>query len=398
MLGLDFKTMVVMATLLTFCMSALLIFMRFHGIRGPEYWAAGNLSISFSMMFVIFHYDDIENWVSLILSLMVFGQSVRFLGIRRYTGLKVRYYFPFVMVCGMLLADVFTLGLLRSQPLTVFVNSLGVVFLHLASAWLLYEFSIKPVRAPAERITCQLTAAIFFIMGLLMIYRATSALFANGPILDHPMGWQPNVLTLLIGSMLQMFVTFGLVMMVSYRKSSELELYAHHDALTGILNRRGLEEAARRLTSFGRRNDNGLVMLLLDIDLFKHINDRWGHPVGDEVLRQLTRQIKTQTREEDILARYGGEEFCLLLPGSTEQEGIQCAERIRQSVESLRIVQGAATLQFTVSVGITCARLAGYDFRSLLASADAALYAAKKAGRNQGISYSSLSGLNMQAA
>lgn len=398
MLGLDFKTMVVMATLLTFCMSALLLFMRFHGIRGPEYWAAGNLSISFSMLFVVFHYDDVEHWVSLILSLMVFGQSVRLLGIRRYTGQKVRYYFPFAMVFGLLLLNVFTLGLLQNQPLTVFVNSMGVVFLHIGSGWLLYQFSIKPSRAPVERITCQITAFIFFTMALLMVYRGVSALFADGAILDHPMGWQPNVWTLLVGSMLQMFVTFGLVMMVSYRKSAELELYAHYDALTGILNRRGLESAAQHLSSFGRRNDSGLVMLLLDIDLFKHINDRWGHPVGDEVLRQLTRQIKTQTRQEDVLARYGGEEFCLLLPGSTEQEGIQCAERIRQSVESLRIVQGADTLQFTVSVGITCARLAGYDFRNLLASADAALYAAKKAGRNQGVAYSSLSGLNLQAA
>jgi diguanylate cyclase len=398
MLGLDFKTMVVMATLLTFCMSGLLIFMRFHGIRGPEYWAAGNLSISFSMMFVVFHYDDIEHWVSLILSLMVFGQSVRLLGIRRYTGHKVRYYFPFAMVGGLLLLNVITLGWLKSQSLTVFVNSIGVVCLHVGSGWLLYQFSINPARTPAERMTCQITACIFFTMALLMMYRAVSALFADGPILDHPMSWHPNVLTLLVGSMLQMFVTFGLVMMVSYRKSAELEQYAHYDALTGILNRRGLEEAARRLASFGRRNDTGLVMLLLDIDLFKHINDRWGHPVGDEVLRQLTRQIKTQTREEDVLARYGGEEFCLLLPATTEQEGIQCAERIRQSVEALRIPQGDVTLQFTVSVGITCARLAGYDFRSLLASADAALYAAKKAGRNQGVAYSSLSGLNLQAA
>ncbi|MCB5206650.1 GGDEF domain-containing protein [Methylovorus mays] len=398
MLGLDFKTMVVMATLLTFCMSALLIFMRFHGIRGPEYWATGNLFISFSMLFVVFHYDDVEHWVSLILSLMVFGQSVRLLGIRRYVGHKVRYYFPFLMVGGLLLLNVFTLAILNNQPLTVFVNSMGIACLHIGSAWLLNQFSIKPERAPAERTACQVTAFIFSSMALLMIYRAITALFAEGAILDHPMSWYPNVLTLLIGSMLQMFVTFGLVMMVSYRKSAELEQYAHYDVLTGILNRRGLEEAARRLSSFGRRNDSGLVMLLLDIDLFKHINDRWGHPVGDEVLRQLTQQIKALTRQEDILARYGGEEFCLLLPATTEKEGIQCAERIRKAVEALSIPQGDATLRFTVSVGITCARLAGYDFRSLLASADAALYAAKKAGRNQGVSYSSLSGLNFQAA
>lgn len=151
---------------------------------------------------------------------------------------------------------------------------------------------------------------------------------------------------------------------------------AQTDALTGVLNRRAL---------FERVGENdivaGLPVLMFDLDHFKSINDRRGHAAGDEVLRRFADVLRSYTRSEDAVARLGGEEFCVLLPGCDAEGAERVAQRIRQAFAALDINLGDGTTTATVSAGLAI----GDDeesFASVLSRADAALYRAKSAGRN----------------
>lgn len=152
------------------------------------------------------------------------------------------------------------------------------------------------------------------------------------------------------------------------------------DPLTGVLNRRGFEEGAAQ--RFSDPRSQPLCLLLADIDRFKSINDSFGHPVGDEVLRNFAALLRQATRWSDLCARLGGEEFALLLCGCDAAGGAAFSERLRASVSAARFDALPEGWQVTASFGIAEAR-AGDNLAEVVARADAALYAAKRAGRNK---------------
>ncbi|HEX4499630.1 MAG TPA: GGDEF domain-containing protein [Scandinavium sp.] len=152
------------------------------------------------------------------------------------------------------------------------------------------------------------------------------------------------------------------------------------DPLTGLYNRRGLQNRLETLLSL---DASGHFVLLLDIDYFKAYNDHYGHMMGDQALIQVSAAIRNAVRSRDIVTRYGGEEFMVLLTSTTPETALQTAERIRQKVYDLKIPhmfnQSVAT-NVTVSIGL--APLIGEDVEGALAQADKALYEAKHLGRN----------------
>ncbi len=157
-----------------------------------------------------------------------------------------------------------------------------------------------------------------------------------------------------------------------------LQNLATTDGLTCLANHRSFQERFGEEIERARRQNLPLTLLLMDIDHFKHYNDTYGHPAGDEVLRIAAQQIRQLLREEDVAARYGGEEFVVMLPGLNTVAAHALAERIRLAVASYPFAHRAVTL----SIGLA-ERAAGSDEpTSLLTRADAALYAAKRAGRN----------------
>jgi two-component system cell cycle response regulator len=155
------------------------------------------------------------------------------------------------------------------------------------------------------------------------------------------------------------------------------------DALTGIYNRRYLQERLWSEAAYCQRHATPLSVIMLDIDHFKRINDEHGHSVGDEALRALASTLAELIRREDVLARYGGEEFALIVRGIDRDETLVLAERIRCEVESRRLAVASGSVSFTVSVGVAhCENGTGSNAEQLLEIADRALYAAKYAGRN----------------
>jgi diguanylate cyclase (GGDEF)-like protein len=163
-----------------------------------------------------------------------------------------------------------------------------------------------------------------------------------------------------------------------------LEIMASTDELTGIANRRAaLSRLQEALARCARVREN-LVLIMLDIDHFKKLNDTCGHAAGDAVLREFVLRVKSQLREYDVLGRIGGEEFLAVLPGITLEVGTAVAERVRHAVASMPFLVPGADIHVTVSLGLSAANPdAVPTVDSLMQLADEALYRAKKNGRNQ---------------
>ena len=173
------------------------------------------------------------------------------------------------------------------------------------------------------------------------------------------------------------------------RLQQELEQQAQTDALTGLCNRRHFYTLGKRELARSARTGAPLSLLMLDIDHFKSINDSHGHETGDQALVALARTCAPELRENDLLVRLGGEEFVVLLPDTDIVTARHVAERLRAAVARLSLCSVAGTgLGFTVSIGVSCARAwAADELDAMLRRADAALYRAKAAGRNQVVVY-----------
>lgn len=173
----------------------------------------------------------------------------------------------------------------------------------------------------------------------------------------------------------------GLLQEELLSRAEELERLAFSDALTGIPNRRFLDRQLAALVSAARRHGRPLAVALIDADRFKPINDRRGHAVGDEVLAEIARRLAGRLRAEDHLGRFGGEEFLALLPDTDGDAAAAVAEDLRCAVADRPVPTAAGPLEVTVSVGwAVWEQEAPHE---TVARADAALYAAKSAGRNR---------------
>jgi len=164
----------------------------------------------------------------------------------------------------------------------------------------------------------------------------------------------------------------------------EVSMLAERDPLTGLINRRTFFNNGELLFGNLSRIGNASCMMMIDIDYFKKVNDNYGHPKGDEVLKAVAEMLSAHFRSTDLIARYGGEEFSAFLPYATVQNAVELAEQIRVLVQGLQFYADDTSFNITVSIGIAAIdpeRHATLDL--LLTDADAALYAAKNQGRNR---------------
>jgi diguanylate cyclase (GGDEF)-like protein/PAS domain S-box-containing protein len=196
-------------------------------------------------------------------------------------------------------------------------------------------------------------------------------------------------------------VLLSMAMDVTERKRVEREVQAleqqlreqsTHDALTGLYNRRFLEDSLSRELELAGRQGLRVSAILADLDHFKAINDRYGHLAGDEVLRVFGRLSKRHCRGGDFFCRYGGEEFLFVLPGMSEETALERAEQLRRAIAETPVMFGATAIAVTASFGVAEYPRDGEKDDELIGAADKALYAAKAAGRNQVKSFASLDG------
>jgi diguanylate cyclase (GGDEF)-like protein len=181
------------------------------------------------------------------------------------------------------------------------------------------------------------------------------------------------MLTYLGGSAL---FSFGFLTLVTQRLVVRLREASMRDALTGLFNRRAMNDALQRAWLRHRRTRSPLAVMVIDLDHFKRINDTGGHAAGDAVLERVAALFQRHLRAEDVVGRAGGEEFWLMLPDTTREHALALAERLRQHVAE-------AALGVTCSIGVALASPGDADASELVARADAALYRAKDGGRNR---------------
>ncbi len=162
----------------------------------------------------------------------------------------------------------------------------------------------------------------------------------------------------------------------------QLRELSTHDSLTGLFNRRYLEDTLARELILAERKGSPLSLIMGDIDRFKEVNDRFGHQAGDAVLRFFGNSMNFNVRGSDICCRYGGEEFLLVLPGMDKENAIERAEHLRKAIATAPVAYGTAVVSVTASFGVATFPHDGLGADDLIGAADKALYAAKAEGRN----------------
>lgn len=194
---------------------------------------------------------------------------------------------------------------------------------------------------------------------------------------------QPRQLTPLQRTILADLAAIVIDEMELRQANRELSLLAHTDPLTAILNRRSFLTLAERELGRLRRTSSPACLLVIDIDHFKQINDRLGHEAGDRALMMFARRLSEEIRVQDVFARLGGEEFGLILPDTNPTQAHAAAERLRRAVEAVAFDLDGISLTLTISIGISTLQLDQGGIGGAMRRADAALYGAKHAGRNQ---------------
>jgi diguanylate cyclase (GGDEF)-like protein len=168
-----------------------------------------------------------------------------------------------------------------------------------------------------------------------------------------------------------------------------LSRQATHDPLTGLFNRRYLDQILYGEIAHAQQSGSLLGIVMADVDFFKHINDRYGHKAGDLMLRTVGGLMKSCVRSSDIVCRYGGEEFVIIMPGASETNVNRCAEEIRSKFEELSVMFEDQKIQATISLGAAIYPLHGESVDEVFVNADRAMYQAKQGGRNRVVVYSS---------
>lgn len=191
--------------------------------------------------------------------------------------------------------------------------------------------------------------------------------------------WQSVVL--MLGVML--LATLTILSAKLFRRTRQLRRIAMIDSLTQVGTRRSIYAAGRSAVAHARSSGQPLAVLVVDIDRFKSINDRYGHPAGDKVLVEVARCCKETLRQHDLIGRAGGEEFLILCPATDRDDACRIAERLLQAVRALRFDAVAPALRVTISIGAASLQDDDDGIDALVADADRALYAAKQGGRDR---------------
>ncbi len=223
-----------------------------------------------------------------------------------------------------------------------------------------------------------LAVYLIYAIGLTRVSGPTEMLLSNqtNGLLSMVVGLSLSVMTW------RQFVASTLQKEQIKAQQVQLEQMAYQDALTGLPNRRFLDEVVKRELARIKRGEHESSIAILDVDNFKEINDTYGHPTGDSVLQQLANLLRSSIRESDIIARLGGEEFIILLTNTPEDGGYIIADKLRQKVMGHDFFVNNNLIKLTISIGIS-PLITTEKQPNFYAQADKALYEAKVAGKNQ---------------
>ncbi|MCW6027634.1 diguanylate cyclase (GGDEF)-like protein [Stenotrophomonas rhizophila] len=376
---LDFPTIAVLGFLLCLGIamgfSLLLLVLR----RQPalRLWTASLwlLSVSLTLVAVRPYLPPVSGILASNVAVALSGVLMLY-GVARHLGHRLPPWQPVVLCLSYLGAITFFLLVHPSLVIRLHVFSVFAVLLNGWMTWLLLRQA-----PPAQRTSCRLAAAVFGAQTLLYLIRLFLPVAPDAGD-DIMRAGSPVFATYLIGLILELARCFALVLLLVERMLVDLQRLARTDVLTGLLNRGAVLADGANLLSSVRRAPRPLALLLLDVDHFKQINDRWGHLAGDAVLRRIADVLAGCVADrEHLLGRYGGEEFIVLLPGADAAGAMQYADRILHALRASPALIDGVPVPVTASIGLAIDRRG--DIARLLGDADAALYQAKAEGRDR---------------
>ena len=339
---------------------------QYRGVRAA---LMANLCVAVGLLLRLFA-DQLPLFLTPIISntLLVAGHSLFFIALSQFTGFPYNKTFVLgvnVVVLVILLYFTYWQDDLAMRMVTFSLGAAAVVFLLIQQLW--------RIRKSSLRFSANLMLVSFLIHEIFLLARTISILI-NPP--QDTLSLTPiQSATYLLSFAISFFWTTGFILMISHRLRNDLMEMATVDALTRIPNRRATEVFFERELSRVQRNNGEFSVLLIDIDDFKQVNDRWGHAVGDHVLERTASLFQSMLRKQDWVGRWGGEEFLMILPGVCDAEAL--AERVRSTVASSEYSHAGVPIRITVSIGGTCANQAS-SVDDILKEADDALYSAKR--------------------
>jgi diguanylate cyclase (GGDEF)-like protein len=371
---LNTDTLLLVQICVTLLTTALLVASACYADSPPEqrWWAAGNVAASAGM--VMCNVDSLPLVVHSILGygVIAFGIGLVLRGLRVYCASTLSWTaIGIITGIALVVATYYTLAAPSLRARLCFSGFYFAILNWICAA------------AIARRRTWRVSGiavAGFVLLGVALFLRGTHLLYADSADNANSM---VIALSALVVPLAQVAIAFGLIFMVMWRYAERLRRLSTLDALTGALNRAGLEMQGKRTGLRAQRGGRSLAVIMIDVDFFKVINDTYGHPVGDEVLRHLARLVRLELRPNDLLARFGGEEFVLVLDGVDRPAALKVAERLRARIEYEMVEMDQLSVRYTASMGVVCSDQHDYDLIRLISAGDAAMYEAKRAGRNR---------------
>nr|WP_229262319.1 GGDEF domain-containing protein [Duganella guangzhouensis] len=372
---MNLDTLVLVQICVTALTTALLVASACYTESPPEqrWWAAGNVAVAGGM--TLSQVAGLPLLLHAIVSygVIAFGLGLVLRGLRVYCNESLSW---------LTIAILTLIALLVAAYYTVLAPSLRarLCFTGFYFGLINWAGALMLARHRAWRVS-GIAIAGFTLLGLALCWRGAHLLLRGEPA-D---GSNSLVIALsaLVVPLAQICIAFGLILMVMWRYAERLRRLSTLDALTGALNRAGLEIQGKRVGLRALRGGRSLAVIMIDVDYFKVINDSYGHPVGDEVLRHLARLLRVELRPHDLLARFGGEEFVLVLDGVDREAALKVAERLRARIEYEVAELEKLSVRYTASMGVVCSDQHSYDLIRLISAGDAAMYEAKRAGRNR---------------
>ena len=308
--------------------------------------------------------------------LTLFGATLLAGGIARFCDRRspLRWMLPVIFAAGAISLYFERAGELNLRMMIVSLG-LALVFLY-AGAGLLF------VRQPSYRIAAILTSVPFLVYAFFLVVRMVSLLYSTEEqsLLDST---PAQILFFLLFFVCSSLWTGGFILMIAQRLRNDLHSQARVDFLTRLPNRLAMQELFDAHVSQAQRDGTHFSVLLVDVDHFKAINDRFGHAAGDQALQGVANRLAQRLRPGDWLGRWGGEEFLILLPAARMDSAGDIGERLRQAVAAEALPLPGGSAQVSVSIGVACWPAHGATVDDLLRAADAALYTAKQSGRNR---------------
>lgn len=351
-------------------------------VSGPGWWAAGN-AVGFVSLLLLAARGVIPDLLSITLAngLLIAALCINVAGLRVFLGAGLPSRAIWLLPLAVMAESTWFFMVTPSHRVRLIAASLLFCILSFKMS---YDLSTHGERTGDGKLPAAQAFAFWVTVayGAIFLLRTILGIFFLTPesaLAPHPLTTGAYV----VGILLSFLNTFSLFLMTSERLQQELQRQASHDHLTGIPNRRAFHMLARHEIGRARRTFDPLAMLLLDLDHFKQVNDRFGHAAGDTVLRDFSSMITAAVREQDIVCRFGGEEFVILLPGTGLAGALALAERVRFLAESRPVEFSGNRIAYTVSIGLALSTTDDTTIETVLERADRALYRAKSEGRNR---------------